>query len=214
MRKLIPLLLVALPLMLIIAIGCGDDETTTITEFDTVTVTITDTLTQIEPVPILAKGYALLVPSDPVENIYPAFHVNLYGTEPVWPVIDSIIVGDSACEINTTAYWTYGDLYAWAEYDNPGDTQRYVSGDAIDFSFYAYDAVSTGQVTLLDNDADAAVPVDAATPDTVDIGSGFTVKLSITIHMPTRTTRPIPSQVPKPSLTDSSACTWSQQPAR
>lgn len=171
MRKLIPLLLVALPLMLIVAIGCGDDETTTITQYDTVTVT--DTL--IEPVPILANGYALLVATEPSEEVHPVFLVNLYGTEPIQPIVDSVIVADSACEVNITAYGTYGDPYALASYRNIGDTLRFVSGDTIDFSFYAYDMVSTGQVTLLDNVADTAVLVDAVIPDTVDIDSSFTV---------------------------------------
>ena len=188
MRKLVPLLLVALPLMLIFAVGCGDDETITITEYDTVTVTVTDTL--IEPVPIIAKGSMRLLPveglrtsspkasgtsDEPTGDAYPSFVADLYAAEPIEPQMDSALLDGSVCEFITQSYFTYGDPYAYVRYSNIADSLRYGSGDTVTIEFYAYGEVSTARVKLLDNVEDAVVMVDAVIPDTVDIDSSFTV---------------------------------------
>jgi hypothetical protein len=191
MRKLIPLMLVALPLMLLLAIGCGDDTTTTITEYDTVTVTdtlaVTDTL--IEPVPIVAKGSVRLLPlaglrtsgpkasvvsDEPTGDAYPNFVADLYGAEPIEPYMDSAFIDGSLCDFITQYYWTYGDPYAYVRYSNRADNLRYGSGDTATIEFYAYGEVSTAEVKLLDAVEDMVVLVDAVIPDTVDIGSSLT----------------------------------------
>ena len=188
MRKLIPLVLLALPLMLILMVGCGDDETTTITQYDTVTVTLTDTL--IEPVPITVKGRVILAPTgifkirdpfatgttdDPTGFAAADLSIDMYGTGPVQPEVDSVLLDDSLCEITHNYYWTYGDPWDYARYWDPTESMRYGSGDTATVEFYAHDMVATARVKLLDLIEDAVVMYEDEIPDTVATGEDITV---------------------------------------
>ena len=187
MKRIVPLCALVL-CALIIGLGCGDDKTTTITEYDTVTVF--DTV----PMPMLAKGFARLMPvsglrisgqkigfstATPSEKIYPSCHVDFYGTEPIRPEISSVIIADSVCVVELCPNALWSTPYSYADYSNLGDTMRFTSGDTIDFVINSYYTVSTGQVTLLDYVDDRVDMVDAVTPDTVWIDSSLTVLWNI-----------------------------------
>jgi len=115
------------------------------------------------------NGYANL-------DSYMYFYTDIMSHGGADPNIDSVKVDDSLCNLESSYYYTYGDPYYYASFDEDSDgNPEYVSGDTAVFTMYGDNRSSTCRLVLLDyydDEADMIIPDDGDT--TLTYGESFT----------------------------------------
>ena len=134
--------------------GCSDDETSSVIAAAT------------------AQGWIYAY-----ANLYPYVY---YGSDNFYisktAKIDSVKAGDSLCYYGSSYWYVYGDnVYDYFNYSNNADTNRFVSGDTFDVTYYTSNGIATGSVVLLHTEDDRPVYISPVSEDTLSLGTALEV---------------------------------------
>jgi len=86
--------------------------------------------------------------------------------------VDSVIVDDTICHLDQYWYSAPGDLYAYAYYNEPPESD-YSSGDKSTVTVYSGSESSSASVTLLNPNEDAVDFINPSGDTTIEVGSAL-----------------------------------------
>jgi hypothetical protein len=140
--------------VILLAVGCGNEDNT-------------QGPADADEVTTLVIGNVILRP-------YVDFQMNMLQIYAQDHEIDSVLFGDSLCDMGQSVYYVWGNEYNyWAAYFNQADSLRFNSGDVVRVYLFNDDRVTSVDIKLLSNPEDSIRFTVPELDTVIDVGESF-----------------------------------------